>query len=203
MSTKKKKIAPTGIRYSDAQKNEVVDFVASYNAANGRGGQSVASAKFKVTPLTVAAWLKKFGKVTKGKKVAKPVKKASASASSRGVRYTPEKKAEVVDFVANYNAANGRGGQNQAAKKFNLSVLTVSAWLKASGKKGAKGAVKTVSAAKPVVAVKSSGGSAPSGLAAKVATLAALVAQVGNAEKELEKLYSKQDALLASIKGWV
>ena len=65
------------------------------------------------------------------------------------MRYSPEKKQEVVDFVSSYNATNGRGGQNQAAKKFDLSVLTVSAWLKASGKKGAKGAAKKAVKAAP------------------------------------------------------
>jgi hypothetical protein len=44
-------------------------------------------------------------------------------------------KKEVVDFVTSHNAVHGRGGQNQAAKKFKLSVLTVAAWLKAAGAK--------------------------------------------------------------------
>ena len=61
MSTKKKKAPPTGIRYSDAQKKEVVDFVIEYNSANGRGGQSAAAKKFKITPLTISAWIKASG----------------------------------------------------------------------------------------------------------------------------------------------
>jgi transposase-like protein len=158
MSTKNKKASSTGVRYSDAQKKEVVSFVEQYNSANGRGGQSAAAAKFKVTPLTISAWIKALGKPAgKAKKAAKAVKAAKpakaakvakaakAGKSKKGVRYTTEQKQEVVNFVADYNDANGRGGQSQAAKKYNLSVLTVSAWLKALGgkKKGAK-------AAKPV-----------------------------------------------------
>jgi transposase-like protein len=160
MSTKNKKSSSTGVRYSDAQKQEVVSFVEQYNSANGRGGQSAASAKFKVTPLTISAWIKALGKpagkakkaakavkVAKPAKAAKAVKAAKAGKSGKGVRYTTEQKQEVVDFVAAYNEANGRGGQSQAAKRYNLSVLTVSAWLKALGgkKKGPK-------AAKPVAA---------------------------------------------------
>lgn len=159
MSTKAKKAAGTGVRYTDAQKKEVVDFVAQYNTANGRGGQSAAAAKYKVTPLTISAWIKALGggkakKAAKAPKAAKPAKAAKAAkkaGSKKGVRYTTEQKQEVVDFVASYNEANGRGGQSQAAKKYNLSVLTVSAWLKALGgkKKGAKPvAVKAVKAAK-------------------------------------------------------
>ena len=41
---------------------------------------------------------------------------------------------------------------------------------------------------------------APSGLAAKVASLVAINKQVLAAEKELEKLYAKQDAVMASFK---
>jgi DNA invertase Pin-like site-specific DNA recombinase len=170
MSTKKKASA-TGVRYTDAQKQEVVDFVAQYNSANGRGGQSAASSKFKVTPLTISTWIKNLGKPAakpakaakavkpaKAVKAAKPAKAAKApkaskaKASKKGVRYTPEQKKEVVDFVASYNEANGRGGQSQAAKKFSLSVLTVSAWLKALG--GKKKGAKAVKAAKPAKAAK-------------------------------------------------
>jgi transposase-like protein len=135
MSTKNKKAPATGIRYSDTQKKEVVNFVAQYNSANGRGGQSAAAKKFKVTPLTISAWLKSAGAKapTKKAKAAKVAK--SGGKSKKGVRYSPEKKKEVVDFVTAYNASKGRGGQNQAAKRFNLSVLTVSAWLKAAGAK--------------------------------------------------------------------
>jgi hypothetical protein len=172
MSTKAKKASGTGVRYTDAQKKEVVDFVAQYNSANGRGGQSAAFAKYKVTPLTIATWIKalnggKASKPAKAVKAEKPAKAAKAAKAAKpakaekaakpakgkkGVRYTAEQKQEVVDFVSSYNEANGRGGQSQAAKKFNLSVLTVSAWLKALGgkKKGAKPvAAKAVKAAKP------------------------------------------------------
>jgi len=145
MSTKNKKSgkAPsTGIRYTDAQKKEIVDFVAQYNATNGRGGQSAASAKYSVTPLTISGWLKSAGvKAPKAKKAAKKVAKkavkkaAKGGKNKKGIRYTPEQKKAVVDFVEAYNAKNGRGGQNQAAGKFKISVLTVSAWLKAAGVK--------------------------------------------------------------------
>jgi len=202
MSTKSKKKSATGVRYSDSKKQEVVDFVIAYNSANGRGGQSAASKKFKVTPLTISAWIKgsgkkaaaKPGKKTKPAKAAKPAKAPKAAktakragASKKGTRYTPEQKQEVVDFVNSYNTANGRGGQSRAAKKFKVSVLTVSSWLKAAGAKGGK-AGKAVKAA------------VPAGLAAKVASLVEINRQVSAAETELEKLYARQDAVMASFK---
>ena len=150
MSTKKKKAkaVSTGIRYSDALKQQVVEFVNKHNSSKGRGGQSAAAKKFKITPLTIATWLKGAGKgkavkakVAKkaAKKTAKKAaKKGGKKAGGKGLRYASDFKQKVVDFVKAYNASKGRGGQNQAAKKFKLSVLTVSAWLKAAGVKNPK-----------------------------------------------------------------
>lgn len=185
MSTKNKKSgkAPsTGIRYTDAQKKEIVAFVAKYNADNGRGGQSAASAKYKVTPLTISGWLKSAGvKAPKTKKAAKKAAKKVAKAAKggktkKGIRYSPEHKKSVVDFVEAYNAKNGRGGQNQAAKKFKLSVLTVSAWLKAAGAKKPSRTKTTGKAPKAAkVAKKASKGSGD--LAAFKAALVKLINQ--------------------------
>ena len=199
MSTKVKKAATTGVRYSDAQKKEIVDYVIQYNSSKGRGGQSAASKKFKVTPLTISAWIKASGNKAKAapKAAAKPVKAPkSASQSKKGVRYTAEQKQEVVDFVTAYNANNGRGGQSQAAKKFSLSVLTVSSWLKSAGKKGGKGVVKAVKAAKATSA-------SPSALTSKIASLIEVGDQLRKAESETEKLRAKYDALRASIQALI
>ena len=48
----------------------------------------------------------------------------------RGKRYTTEEKREIIDFVNEYNATNGRGGQTAASKKYSVSALTISNWLK-------------------------------------------------------------------------
>lgn len=126
---KKKSTSSTGLRYTGEQKKQIVRFVADYNAAKGRGGQNAAAKKFKVSPLTISSWLGNGS--AQATKATKSVN--AAGKVGRGVRYSPERKKEVVDFVIAYNKANGRGGQNQAAKKFNLSVLTVSSWLKNAG----------------------------------------------------------------------
>lgn len=86
------KTSQKGKRYTDAEKKEVVEFVETYNAENGRGGQSAAAAKFSVSQLTVAGWLKsagssaasKKGKSAKGAKAAKAVKGAKVSVKSSG-----------------------------------------------------------------------------------------------------------------------
>lgn len=60
----------------------------------------------------------------------------SAKKATKGRRYTPAEKKKVVDFVNEHNAANGRGGQSEAAKKFNISQLTIAKWRKQGVKDG-------------------------------------------------------------------
>lgn len=102
MSNTTKNASTKGVRYTDAQKKEVVDFASSYNAENGRGGQSKAAEKFNISQLTIAGWLKASGapsskktKAPKAEKAAKPAKVAkttkapkSAGKSKAGSRYT-------------------------------------------------------------------------------------------------------------------
>lgn len=106
MSSKQQKSAATGIRYTDSQKKEVVDFVVQYNKTNGRGGQSLAARKFKVTPLTVSAWLKAAGKkrakapATKVIKAEKPVK-----STKKVAKKAPKKPAKPVSELEALKAA--------------------------------------------------------------------------------------------------
>ena len=76
MSTTAKKSAVKGVRYTPAQKKEVVDFATGYNAANGRGGLSKAAEKFNGSQITVGTWLKAAGAPAPGKKTAGKVAKA-------------------------------------------------------------------------------------------------------------------------------
>jgi hypothetical protein len=210
MSSKSKKAKSLGVRYTPEQKKEIVEYVQQYNEANGRGGQSAAVSKFKVTPITIGAWLKaagvskKKGKPAKAAKAAKPTKakkkaakkaKGGAKKGSKGAgkRYSASEKQEVIDFVNSYNASNGRGGQSEAARKFNISILTVSAWLKKSGNKVAK-------AGKAVAGGKSSA-KVSSALTAKVASLIQMSDRIQKAELELAKLRAGYESLKSSIKA--
>jgi hypothetical protein len=200
MSTSKK--ATKGIRYSDTQKKEIVDFAIAYNEANGRGGQSKAAEKFNVSPITLAAWLKSAGapspKKGKAAKKAKAPKAAKASKAGRASRYSDAQKKEVIDFAVAYNEANGRGGQSKAATKFKISPLTVMAWLKAAGVKstGKAGKAKGPNSAKAAKAPKAATGGS---LDAKLSTLLALSKQIAKAESELAQLNAKFKSLKASL----
>ena len=209
MSSKSKKSKSVGVRYTPEQKKEIVDFVQQYNEAKGRGGQSAAVSKFKVSPITIGAWLKaagvskKKGKPAKAAKASKPAKakkksarkaKAGAKKGSKGAgkRYSATEKQEVVNFVNAYNASNGRGGQSEAARKFNISILTVSAWLKKSGNKVAKGG-KAVASSKASAKVSSA-------LTSKVASLLQMSDRIVKAENELAKLRAGFESMKASIR---
>lgn len=60
------------------------------------------------------------------------------ASKKRAVRYSPERQAEILQFVHDYNAKNGRAGQSSAVKKYGVSALTISKWLKSSGKPATK-----------------------------------------------------------------
>ncbi len=220
MSTTTKKASPKGVRYTDAQKKEVIDFAVAYNAANGRGGQSKAAAKFGISQLTVASWLKGAGasspkkakavkaakapKAEKAPKAAKAPKAKKAGKSKVGTRYTDEQKKEVVDFAVSYNAANGRGGQSKAAAKFKVSPLTVYAWLKAAGiskagKKAAGKVAKAPKAPKAPKAAKAAKATDVGGFDAKLAALLALSKEITKAEADLARLVSKFNAAKAAL----
>lgn len=226
MSTATKNKSQKGVRYTDAQKKEVVDYAMKYNAANGRGGQSKAAANFKISQITVSAWMKaagapapvkkvaaskaakapKAGKKAKAPKAGKAPKAAKApkpGKSKPGTRYTDEQKKEVTEFAVAYSAANGgRGGPSKASKKFGVSPLTVTAWLKAAGVKSSKKTArkgKDVASGKPGKAAKSSTPAVSGGLSAKLNSLLALSNQIAETEAELAKLVAKFESLKASL----
>ena len=75
------------VRYNQKTKDEVVKFIQDYNSKNGRGGQSAAAKKYKITPITISSWLKKAGVKTGGKKrraTRKAGRKPRAAASAGG-----------------------------------------------------------------------------------------------------------------------
>ncbi|MGL4399469.1 MAG: hypothetical protein ACRCXD_06350 [Luteolibacter sp.] len=204
--------ASKSVRYTDTQKKEVTDFILSYNAANGRGGQSKAAEKFKISQITIASWLKSAGasapkaaakvktpKAAKAPKPAKAAKKPKAAKATKssgkgkvGKRYTDEQKAEITDFVAAYNSANGRGGQSKAAEKFKVSPLTVMAWLKSSG-----GKVKAKKSTSKVA--KSPTGAVSSAFDAKLASLLALSKEISKTEAALVQMNAKFNKMKAAL----
>ena len=216
MSTKSK-AASKGTRYTPEQKQEVIDFVNQYNADNGRGGQSAAARKFNISQLTISAWLKKSGKkaAKPAKKAAKPAAKKAAkkaskkaakkaapasadrsSGKSRGTRYSEEEKQRIVDFVNTYNAEHGRGGQSAAVREFDLSAITVAAWLKRAGIRTGGRTAKLIRAG-----VVPNVPSVSPAITSKVGQLLDVSDEIRKTEMELAKLRAKYDALSSQIRS--
>jgi len=104
--------------------------------------------------------------------------------AAKGKRYTDKEKSEILAFVEKVNGDKGRGGQSAAAKKYKISQLTISSWLKSSGGSAP---------------VKGGGGSAKGGIGSKLAKLATLASQIEKAEKELGKLNAQFASLKKSL----
>lgn len=112
------------------------------------------------------------------------------AAGNQGKRYSAEEKAEIVAYIAAYDAENKRGGMKAASDKFGVSVVTLSNWKrKKKGPKKRKAKGKKVTAKKVVKTT-----------AAKVATdspeailsrLQAIRSEVHKLEKEYDQLKKK------------
>jgi len=74
-----------GKRYSPAEKQQILDFVASTNKKKGRGGQTAAAEKYGVAALTIAGWIKSAGKGVKKTVAKKIAKKAAAKKAKKAI----------------------------------------------------------------------------------------------------------------------
>lgn len=101
--------------------------------------------------------------------------------SAKGRRYTAEEKASIIEHVEKVNASKGRGGQTAASKKFGISMLTISNWMK-----------KT-----PGARTRAAGGKKSVGGA--LSKLGELHAKIEAKEKELAKLRSQFDTIKRSL----
>ena len=57
----------------------------------------------------------------------------SRKQKAKGKRYSEKERAQVLAFVDKTNAVKGRGGITAAAKKFGVTPLTISSWMKKVG----------------------------------------------------------------------
>ena len=127
----------------------------------------------------------------KSKKVASKGKVAKTNA--RGTRYTPEQKAEILDFVNQVNEEKGRGGAAAAARKFGISQITIGLWVKKGGKPSAskKSSAKGATRGRP----KAVG----NGVASKLRRLADLHEEISAAEAGLKSLKAEYTALKKGV----
>lgn len=103
--------------------------------------------------------------------------------NSKGRRYTEEEKANIIAQVEKVNASKGRGGQTAAAKKFGISMLTISNWMKKS----------------PAAAKRGTGKSKSKSVNGALAKLAGLHSQIEAKQKEIAKLRQQFDVVKRSL----
>lgn len=100
------------------------------------------------------------------------------------IRYTDEKKNEVLTWIQDYDKSNGRGGQTEASKRFGISALTLANWRKKTAPaKPAKRGNKTKSVTK-----QSKGRAGSSELSVVLGRMTAV-------RKEIESLEAEYQAL--------
>ena len=100
---------------------------------------------------------------------------------SKARRYSVKEKEEILRYVESVNSKQGRGGQTAAVKKYGISALTISTWLRGNG----------------VVPV--SGRVSSNGTGGVIAKLGAVHAEIVAKEKELAALKAQFDKLKSSI----
>ena len=64
---------------------------------------------------------------TRSKSKSKAVKSAN---KAKGKRYTAAEKKKILDHVQSVNESRGRGGITSASKKYGVTALTISNWMK-------------------------------------------------------------------------
>ena len=93
---------------------------------------------------------------------------------AKGKRYSTKEKAQVLSFVEEHNAENGRGGISAAARKFGVTPLTISNWL---------------------VQSENASASSPRNFATVIRQLAKLNEQIVKAEGQLAELQKEYEQL--------
>lgn len=125
---------------------------------------------------------------------------ASKKSSSKGKRYTRAQKRKIIAFVDEVNAEKGRGGQAAASKKFGISPLTISSWIKkgdvtpAAATSDAPTAPTTKRGTKAKASVAGAGGRGKA-----LAQLNSLHDEITRRRKELDQLEAKFQKIKDSL----
>ncbi len=105
--------------------------------------------------------------------------------AAKGRRYSTKEKADIIAFVDKVNADKGRGGQSAASKKYKISPLTISSWIRS----GVGGGVAVSAGSAPVAGP----------IGKKLSKLQALHDQIARSEKELAKLKAQFNSLKSAL----
>ena len=116
-----KKSGTKAIRYTDAKKRQVLDFVDKTNAKKGRGGIAAAEKKYNISRLTIYRWKNALeggttGVSSGGKRSAKKATKKKA-AKKAGKKATRKKTAKKATKKAAKKSVKKKATKKKAGKK--------------------------------------------------------------------------------------
>ena len=120
----------------------------------------------------------------------------SAKKVTKGKRYTPEEKKDIVAFIQSHNATNGRGGQSAASKKYGISPISLGTWVKAS--EGTSKAIPSKRGRK-LGSLNKTKGSLSIGYSAKLGEISKLANEIDKKETEIAKLVAKFQKLKLAL----
>ena len=120
---------------------------------------------------------------------AEPVEPAASKApTTKGKRYNPEERKEILDFIASYNKKNKRGGLKTASKKYKVSAVSISRWMKSSDKPDKKKGRKPGRKPGRKAAARVSSGD-----------IGKTLARLGELHGQIESLQAEYDAVKKSL----
>jgi len=121
-----------GSRYAAQQRQEIVEFVLAWDAKHESDGRKEAQKRFGPTPQTIDNWVRR-GLVEGVSWSTWHERQRGNRTKSKGRRYTPSEKAEVLELVQKVNAKKGLGGIKAASEKFGITPLVIGIWMKKAG----------------------------------------------------------------------
>lgn len=116
----------------------------------------------------------------------------------RKKHHTAEERAKILEYVATFNAKKGRGGQAAAAKKFQVSAITIGTWMKKSGASTPR--PRKASSPSAAVTGRTARRSSPlDTFSAKLRRLATIHEEIVRLESTLNKLHAEYEMIKNSL----
>ena len=110
---------------------------------------------------------------------------------NQGKRYSAAEKAEMAQFIADYNAKHKRGGMKAASEKYGISVVTLSNWGKAAKSPGKKKTKVKKPTVQKVVETTAPAPKIVSGPESILTRMQAILSDIAKLEKEYDTLKKK------------
>jgi len=124
--------------------------------------------------------------------------KQMAKKANKGKRYSEEERAEIVQFITDFDKKNGRGGMKNASEKYGVSTVSIARWQNGAGKKKRK-YTKRAKAPKTTTAAVGASADAPRGRKPAIQGATATLTRMVQIHEQIGALESEYDTLKQSL----